>query len=326
MFYYVFVVGALILTSMAIFGTYTMTKEETDNAITAKSIINNVESIEKIKKSKELYGVKLNSIYELNLPISTYIVKDNVDSTTINNLNKLQIKVKEFITKYPTEKITCDSLLSRSIINNDEYTNCQEINAKNFNWIEDNEKGLKYSLTDEEIAKKIGTNFGTQETESNKIYNQDSFLFKNFSNQNVRDEKINELIENSKKYKEKKDYLSVSKVLNKLKFFSQTKAAYENEILLKDINLGEIVITDTVLKNLIIKNTLIIMYDNNGESILDKTKYPNTIYFLDKNKDKLETIILSTNFPNKTTTNENYNSFLKTNSVSTNDLNITIKN
>jgi len=326
MFYYVFVVGALILTSMAIFGTYTMTKEETDKAISAKSIMNNVESVEKIKKSKELYGVKLNSIYELDLPISTFVIKDDLDTNTINDLNKLQIKIKDFVSKYPTQKITCDSLLSKSSITNDEYTTCKNINLQNLNWIEDNENGLKYSVTNADISKKIGTNFGTNESDSNKIYSQDAFLFKNYSNQNVRDEKINQLIEDSKKYKEKKDYLTVSKILNKLKFFSQTKAAYENELLLKDINSGDIIITDTNLKNIIIKNTLIIMYDSNNQLIIDKTIYPNTTYFLDKNKDKIEKIISSTNFADKTLTNESYNNYLKTNSVLTSDLNISTQN
>jgi hypothetical protein len=319
MFYYVFIGAAILITTMTVFGTYSMTKEETENAITAKSIMNNVESIEKLKKTKEEFGVKLGSVYELELPISTFIVKDNVDGDSIKTLNSLQIKIRTFVKNNPKELITCDNLLSKSAITNEEFEKCNTMNGSTISWIEDNEQGLKYSLTDEAIAKKIGTNFGTVDTTNNKVYSEESYLFKNYSNQNVRNEKIKEMMDLLKKHKEKREYVKISKILTKINFFSQEKALFENELLLKHININNTL--SEIEKDLILKNTLIISF---SEAIkITKLKYPHTTYFLNTHKSKIAEIILKTNFKEKETIRLNFETYLKNNIVNSDDLNLT---
>jgi len=79
-------------------------------AIKTKNILTTVDEVLKLKNVEEkTNNLIFKSIYDLNIPISNYIVKDNY--IDINNINNLSQKINFFLQTNPLTKVSCITIV-----------------------------------------------------------------------------------------------------------------------------------------------------------------------------------------------------------------------
>lgn len=290
MFYYAFAVSAMLVTLVAIFNQYTITKEETEVAVKAKSILNNVETIEKVKANTEIENnIILRSVYELKLPLSNYLIKDGLPHNTINVINNLQEKTKTYLSTQPLGVVTCGNLSGAGLLSAEELTTCNEIDSGTYHFIEDDTKGLKYTLEDEKVNEKLTKNFNDSSSLTNKIVDTNIYMFKNYSNHNVSIEKIKQIITLIDEKKSEKKYIDAFKIIQSLHEFSQEKAINETETFIKSVNSGKYILSEIEKKQLI--KTIIPMVITTGdEKLFSIATTPELAYFLEQNQSFIENI------------------------------------
>lgn len=290
MFYYAFAVSAMLVTLVAIFNQYTITKEETEVAVKAKSILNNVETIEKVKANTEIENsIILRSVYELKLPLSNYLIKDSLPHNTINVINNLQEKTKAYLAIQPLGVVTCGNLSGAGLLSTEELTACNEIDSGTYHFIEDNSKGLKYTLEDEKINEKLTKNFNDSSSITNKVVDSNVYMFKNYSNHNVSIEKIKQIITLIDEKKNEKKYIDAFKIIQYLHEFSQEKAINETETFIKLVNNGKYILSEIEKKQLI-KTIIPMVITTSDEKLFSIVTTPELAYFLEQNKSFIENI------------------------------------
>jgi uncharacterized protein YihD (DUF1040 family) len=271
----IFVGMAILVISVSMIKTFVFTKTDTENSIKANAILYNVNNLAKAKSTKKQSGNLLHSIYELNLPISSYLIKEN-NSNDITFMNDLQKKVLIYKKNHPLKEASCILLNNDKLLTTSEFQKCLSIENYNFNWIQDNKDGLEYNINDDDIAKKLNL---TNKDDNNKIITDNNYLFKNYSNNIVRTKKINDLIETLQSKQKNKEYISTLKILYKIKSESSKKSIN----LLEDIlNNNDYLSQDTITNEQILKNVLYIVLDNEG-NLLINDNFPNIENYLNKN-------------------------------------------
>lgn len=307
MFYYVFILATLVFLTASIFSNYTITKTETKNAITANSILENINIIEKLKKEEEENGKSLNSIYELNLPISVYLVKDDIQKDDITILNMIHKRAKEYITLNPLGTANCSTINSAGLFKNDEYENCITYSTKELNFFEDTKDGIKYNINSDEINKKllINTNLSNKSTDDSN-----SYLYNNLSNKLTNNEEFSNLIQDLKTEDKQENPVIVLTILEKMNNFSNTKAI---ELLEEKLEKSYFYNNDEYLTKFLIKKVITILLNSDNEITITKNNYQNIYNFLNKNYSYVEESINLYYLNNRDKILEQVNLFLNKN-------------